>query len=615
MPTTVGQILVNGALPPKYRDYSRNLGKSETDRLLADIARDDPDLYRDVSHKLVEVGRNAAFEEGTTLRLSDLSAPVDKRELLEHVRKQERLIRADPTSTPEEKQDALTEVYGEVQDALKKLTMDAALSAGNPFALQVRSKARGSPDQLAMLLTSPGTYQDAQDRTIPVFINRSYSEGLAPHEYWAATYGARKGVISSKFSTRQGGYIGKLFGMAVMDSVVTQDDCGTPYGIPVPAADEDNIGSVLARPAAGFPAGTVIDKGVLAKFQAKHVDEIAVRSPITCGAHQGVCKHCVGVREGGKFPEIGYHIGLNASSALAEQVAQSALNVKHQGRKNKGQSSYSGFSVIRNLATVPQTFPDKAAVSEVDGTVDSVDPAPQGGSYVVIGGTSHYVPQTMPVLVKPGDTVEAGDQISDGVVNPSDVVRLKGLGEGRRYFAGRLTQAFRETNLGVNRRNAEVLARSIVNHVQVDDPDAAGSHLPGDVVTYGSWAESYRPRPDAERTDLKRSRGRYMEEPALHYTIGTRVTKSVADTLNRHGVADVLTHAQPVGVTPSMMSVVRTPEFSNDWMARLSSSYLEKRLLQDVQHGAESNVHGVNPVPGIAKGTEFGEVKGKEFTY
>jgi len=994
MATTIGQILVNEALPPDFRDETRTLGKSETDDLLASLARAHPELYRDISHKLVELGRNAAFDEGTTLRLSDIRVPVEKQTLLDHVRQQEDRIRADKTMTPEEKQDTLEEVYGDVNDALKKMTYDAALARENPFALQVKSKARGNPDQLSMLLTTPGVYQDAKDRTIPVFINRSYAEGLAPHEYWAATYGARKGVISSKFATRQAGYVGKLFGMAVMDSVVTEDDCSTPYGIPVKSDDDDNVGSVLARPAAGFDAGTVIDKSVMAALKAKKVDEISVRSPITCGAKQGVCRHCVGIREGGKFPEIGYHIGLNAASALAEQIAQSSLNVKHcifyrsnilcadwsvkelkdvrvgdmimgcgidghmrpvrvlnvfdnglrecyrtvfkqngirdnrewvlestldhkllstrrvsnqhaaslnrvprvmpagtlskrfyavlpssyddsgmvheplalllgnllgdgcyteavnavhlssadatqiadlqayleplgmkltklqghddyyrvsqsdasapdrlgnpvrnylekhgmwgkyahekelpdvvstwdnasvaalisglivtdgsvyasdgngkpsvslcstsrrmleqvqellrwrfgiltsaltrvqcagprsgrnfnhdqyqftitswpmvqkfaavipligvkalklkafvdafkqvrtafpglvrvrqdyigmlptmdievdhpdhlfvlanglvvsnSGKKAKGQSTYSGFNVIKNLATVPQTFPDRATVADHDGTVTKIEEAPQGGYHVFIDDVQHYVPQDMPVLVKEGDVVEAGDQLSDGIVNPADVVRLKGLGEGRRYFANRLTQAFRETRFGVNRRNAEVLARSIVNHVQVEDPEADGGNLPGDVVTYSSWSQGYRPRADAKRLVPKQALGQYLEEPALHYTIGTRMTKSVADTLKRHNIQDVLTHPNPVGVAPAMLSVVKTPEYTNDWMARLSSSYLQKRLLEDVHSGATSTIHGTHPIPGIAKGVEFGESKGKGFTY
>jgi hypothetical protein len=429
-------------------------------------------------------------------------------------------------------------------------------------------------------------------------------------------YMLANGLISSnsKFATRKAGYIGKLFGMAVMDSVVTEDDCDTPYGIPVTADDDDNVGSILSRPVAGFPSGTVIDRNVMSAFKKKGIDKIIVRSPMTCGTKQGVCKHCVGVREGGELPPIGYHIGLNATSALAEQIAQNALNVKHSGKKAKGQTTYSGFDVIKNLATVPGTFPNHATVSENDGVVTKIVEAPQGGYHVYIDEIEHYVPQEMPVLVKEGDTVEAGDQLSDGIINPSDVVRLKGLGEGRRYFAERMTQAFRDTNFSVNRRNVEVLAKSLVNHVQVDD-DAAGDHLPGDVVTYSSWANGYRPRPDSKRLVPKAAIGQYLEEPALHYTVGTRVTKSVADMLNKQGTQDVLAHVNPTGMSPVMMSVVKAPEYSDDWMARLGSSYLKTRLLEDVHSGAESNVHGINPIPGIAKGTEFGQRKGRKFTY
>ena len=289
--------------------------------------------------------------------------------------------------------------------------------------------------------------------------------------------------------------------------------------------------------------------------------------------------------------------------------------MKHSGKKAKGLTTFTGFNVVKNLATVPSTFPDAATVAELDGTVDSIMAAPQGGYHVTIGGQEHYVPADMPLRVKEGDTVEAGDTLSEGIVNPSDVVRLKGLGEGRRYFAERMTQALKESNYGANRRNVEVLARSLVNHVQVDDEGAAGQHLPGEVVTYQSWANGYRPRPDAQSIHPRKAVGQYLEAPAMHYSVGTRITPSVAKQLDNFGVELVQAHPQPVGVTPQMVSVVKTPEYTDDWMARLSSSYLKTRLLEDAQAGATSNVHSLHPIPGLAKGTEFGIQKGKEFTY
>lgn len=615
--TTIGQLMVNEILPAKYRDYTRILTKGEADKLLADIAKSDPDKYREISHKLVQLGRESAFTEGTTLKLSDTLAPFDKADILKHVRAQEVKILRNPKLSEDEKEQALNAVYGEVQSMILSQTMDTSLARNNPFAIQVKSKARGNPVQLAALLTTPAIYQDANDRTIPVFINRSYAEGLDPHEFWAATYGARKGVISTKFSVREGGALGKQFGTAVGTMVVTKDDCGTPYGVPVPAADRDNLGAVLARPVGNIPAGTVISKEILGDIEKKGVDEIIVRSPMTCNLPEGLCKQCVGMREGGKFPAIGYHVGINASSALAERVAQGALNAKHQGGQKdpRGKTIYSGFDVVNQLVQIPKTFPNRAAVSEIDGTVTKIHPAPQGGTYVTVNDVDHYVAPDLPVTVRVGDNLDKGDVLSDGILNPADTVYYKGLGEGRRYFTNRLTQAFRDSSYEVNRRNVEVLARAMIDHVAIDEQTGLGQYLPGDVVSYNALAASYKPRKDSAMVEGRKAVGRYLEEPALHYTIGTQLTKQMVDMLNKHGVKSVLTHTEPVGFTPNMVGLTKVPSYTDDWMARLGSSYLESRLLQDVQRGAKSKVHSLNPLPALAKGTELGQQTGEDFTF
>lgn len=614
MRTTAGQLLVNDALPEEYRDYSRAMGKADTDELLRRIAIERPEEYGAISGALMRLGANASFDEGTTLRLSDTLGVIDKEPLLEALDAQEKLIDKSNMSESDKKH-ARADLYVSVADAMSKATLEAATASGNPFALQVKSKARGNPGQLAALLTSPGIYQDAKDDVVPVFIRRSYAEGLKPHEYFAATYGARKGVLSSKYATRDAGYLGKLIGLAVMDQVVSEDDCGTPYGVPVSTKDKDNYGTLLARDTGPFKAGTAVTKDIADALAAKKIDRIVVRSPLTCGTQSGLCRHCVGRREGDKLPDIGSHIGAISKSALAEPLAQGSLNIKHSGRKEKGKQVFSGFNLIRSLVTVPAHFQFKATVSEKDGEVSAVTEAPQGGWFVNVGDEKHYVPHELGVSVKEGDTVEAGDSLSYGVPSPADVVRHKGVGEGRRHFAEQLTQAMRDSNYGASRRNAEILSRALINHVKVEDKDAGGSYLPGEITRYGSWAYGYKPRKDANRLIPKAAIGRYLEEPAMHYTIGTRITKRVAEDLNKYGSGDILAHTNPVGVDPLMLSVVRTPEFSGDWMARLGTSYVKSRLLEDAQTGATSNVHGIHPIPGIAKGTEFGESKTVPYTF
>lgn len=619
MPVTVGQIIVNGALPPRFRDYGRSLGSDELEELLSRIIREDPDSYRDVSAKLMRIGNKAAYEEGTTLRLSDVAPPVDREGLYRVLDFEEAAIRSNPNLSDDQKRDALSDLYDRMYSDTKDRAYEAAAASGNGFAMQVKSKARGNKDQLSAMINTPGVYKDPSGRTVPLFIRHSFADGLTPAEYWAGSYGARTGVSSTKFATAKAGELGKLLSLASIEQVVTEDDCGTPNGMPVKVDDKDSVGSVLAQKAGKYDAGTVVTKEVLADLQSSGEDEIVVRSPTTCNAKNGVCAHCAGIRENGGFPEIGYNLGLNAASALAERIAQGSLNVKHSGRKIEG-SGYSGFDMIKRMATVPKVYADRAAVSEIDGTVTKVLPAAQGGSYVYVGDERHYVPSGYKVMVKPGDVVEAGDQLSDGVINPADAVRLKGIGEGRRYFADRFTQAFRESGYKVNRRNVEPVARALINNVVVDEEDAEGDRLPGDHVAYSSWAWAYRPRQGSVSVSPRQAIGKYLEQPAMHYTIGTRITPKVAERLEKFKVQSVLANQNPVGVHPEMESVVQTTGNTGDWMARLGTTYLGRRLVEDVQLGASSDTKGVNPYPAVARGTGLGEWgspghRGEEFHY
>lgn len=601
---------MNEALPPEYRDYTRTLGQDELKDLLGRIAHEKPEAYKTVTHKLVQLGRNAAFDEGSTITLDDLVPVVDKRPMLDLVKKQEEAIRANPKLSDKDKDAAIDTLYSEATKRLTEETYSRALANNNPFAIQVKYKARGNKNQLGAMLTSPGTYTDSTGKTIPIFINRSYAEGLRPHEYWAAGYGARLGIVSTKLGTQKGGYLDKAMNAASIDQVVTEDDCGTKNGIPVDASDKDSIGAVLQSPVAGFSSGTVITKQVLDRIKAKGVDEIVVRSPITCACKNGLCKRCLGIRETGGFAPIGYNAGVNAASALGERVTQGSLNTKHSG-KSSTLGSYTGFEALKNLTMVPKAYDVKASVTPRDGKVTAIVDAPQGGKYVILDDETDdqiYVPGSLEPSVKVGDRLEAGDAVSTGLVSPADVVAYKGIGEGRRYFMNRFTKVYHDSGYGVNRRNVEVLSRALVNNVQVDREDSEGSGLPGDILRYGTWAAGYTPREGAvvEKTD-KAALGHYLEQPVLHYTIGTRITPSVLKTLQKHGVQGLTTHTTPPGVTPHMVSIIESPAYSGDWMARLGTSYLKDRLLEDAQRGSTSQAHSTNPIPAMAKGVELGK--------
>ena len=629
MQTTVGQILVNDALPPRFRDYERVMDSKGIETVLQEIAREAPEEYAEVTKRLMDVGNAAAFDTGTTIRMSDLKPAYDKRPLLQALDMAESKIRADKTLSDAQKSEMIEKLYDKANSTIMDETYNAELARKNQLALQVASKARGNKTQLAAFISTPGTYSDPSGKMVPMFIRHSYAEGLTPAEYWAGSFGARTGVVSTKTATAKGGAFGKLLSASAIAQVVTEEDCGTEGGLPVKVDDDDNIGAVLARPAGGYDAGTVITKNVLSDLRKdKRHDEIVVRSPVTCGCKDGVCSRCAGIRETGGFPPIGYNLGTNAASAFAERITQSGLNVKHQGKILEGKGSYQGFEMISSLAKVPKVFPDKAVLSTVDGTVSKIEDAPQGGKYIIVTDkhgeeSRHYVSPGYDIDVKVGQELEAGDQMSDGVIDPSELVKYKGIGEGRRYWATRFTKAIRDSGMAANRRNAEVLARTVMNTVRLNNEDEAGEGLPGDVVTYTRWSDGFKPRKtSAIVAPTVSSIGKYLEQPVLHYTIGTRITPSVIKTMKKFKVDKMMVNDTAPDVTPFMERIEDSNAEKGDWIARLGTTYLKSRLQEDVARGAQSRLHSTEPYPGIAKGIEFGDWgqplsknKSEHFTY
>lgn len=628
MLTTVGQVLVNEALPPRFRDYERVMDSKGIEDVLESIAREAPEEYSGVTKRLMDIGNAAAFDTGTTIRLSDLRPAYDKKPLLQAIDIAEAQIRNDKNLTDAQKSEMIEKLYDKANSRIMEETYNAELARRNQLALQVASKARGNKTQLAAFISTPGTYSDPSGKMVPMFIRHSYAEGLSPAEYWAGSFGARTGVVSTKTATAKGGAFGKLLSASAIAQVVTEEDCETESGLPVKVDDDDNIGAVLARPAGGYEAGTVITKNVLSDLRKdKRHDEIVVRSPVTCGCKDGVCSKCAGIRETGGFPPIGYNLGTNAASAFAERITQQGLNVKHSGKKTAGKGKFSGFNTFTSLAKVPKIFPDRATLSTVDGTVTKIEEAPQGGTYIFVDDGSeekrHYVAPGYDIEVKEGQEVEAGDQMSDGVIDPSELVKYKGIGEGRKYWANRFTQAIRDSGMAANRRNAEVLARTVMNTVKLENEDEAGEGLPGDVLTYTAWSHGFKPRHNSTIVaPTVASIGKYLEQPVLHYTIGTRITPSVIRTLKKFKVEQMMVNDTHPEVTPFMERIEDSNAEKKDWMARLGTTYLKSRLQEDVARGAESRLHSTEPYPGIAKGVEFGDWgqplsknKSEHFTY
>ena len=160
---------------------------------------------------------------------------------------------------------------------------------------------------------------------------------------------------------------------------------------------------------------------------------------------------------------------------------------------------------------------------------------------------------------------------------------------------------------GINHRNFSILAKSLVDHVRITNNDGLGDHLPGAIVSYQTVEKDYQPKPDAAKMRIDAAYNKYLEQPILHYTIGTRVTKKVIEHLRRKGVEQVLVSSQPPSFVPEMQRLDAIPEHEPDWMHQLYTANLERKVLYAANTGAFSDLKGASPVPGLAYGVGFGE--------
>ena len=610
--TTAGQVLLNRALPADMRDYTRVLDKAGIAALYDDLARRHPEGYRRIAQRLSDIARAAATESGGLgFGLVHLRPTAAGEAIRARLERDVAAAHAREDLSPEARSaEAVRLIRGASARAEREVMAESA-AEGNPLAAQVRAVGRGNAASLKGLRAGDYLYEDHRGEPIPIAATRSFARGLSPAQYWAASFGARKGVVDNKTATMKSGYLSKQLVQAAHRLVVTAEDAdeppdpASPRGLPVDASDPDNEGALLAAAAGIYPRDTILTGDVLSHLKALGVPRILIRSPTVGGpVDGGVYGKDVGVRERGVLAPRGDYVGIAAAQAAGEALTQGSLGSKHVGGVVGGQTAVGGFDALNNLIQVPETFPGGATHAQRDGRVDKLEPAPQGGTYVTVDGERHYVAPGVEPTVVVGDKVEAGDVLSGGIPNPGEMVRHKGIGEGRRAFVGAFVDSYRASNLRLHRRNAELLARGIINHVRLTDEVDDG--VPGDIVPYQRLESTWEPRDGAESLSPRSARGKYLERPALHYTVGTPIRPSVVRELEAFGVKSVVAHAEPPPFEPEMVRGLDNLRHDPDWMTRHLGSNLQRSTLEAVHRGMESDPEGTSYVPAIAERGQFG---------
>lgn len=611
---TFGRLLVHSALPDGVPKPDVELSKRNTAALYQAIADIAPDKYREVSKKLSDLGAEAStLTGGYSFGPEHLRPTQAVNEARARLAAEMRAVLADSSLTDKQRSDKLVHLglahTQPITDAVKGST------AGNPLALQASSGAKGNIGNVKSLMAGDTLYSDSDYNPVPYPITSSFYEGLRPHEYVAGTFGARLAITLTKLGTAAGGYASKRMRNMTHRLVVTSPDAeesnpnDPPTGLKVTLDDPDNEGAVLARDTAGFKRNTVITRGVMNDLKRQGHEHVFVRSPMIGGPPDGgVYGYDVGVRERGGIAPVGDQIGIAASDSISEPMTQSIIGSKHTGGIAGGTSAQQGFPVLDKLISIPTDY-GGAVHAENDGVLSSVRDAPQGGKYVVVGGVEHYVPVDREITAKHGDKVEAGDPLTDGLENPAKYVEHKGIGEARRRFVDAFMKASQAAGFRPHRRNLEIVARGYLDHVQIHQE--TGEHVPGDVVSYTALAHDYEPREGHKVVAPKDALGHYLERPALHFSIGTRITPRVIGELQDGDVRSIPVHPSPPPFSPIAVRSHESINQDSDVLTRMLGTGLQKTLLTGVARGQTSDLKGTSFVGALAEGNSFGGADSK----
>lgn len=275
-------------------------------------------------------------------------------------------------------------------------------------------------------------------------------------------------------------------------------------------------------------------------------------------------------------------------------------NSKHVGGEEKSAKRIKkGFEAIEQFLDMPENFVGGAVMSEVDGKVGGTRPAPQGGQYLNVGNTEYWIPPDAELIVKPGQQVEAGDALTSGMIDISKVVEHKGIGEARRQFVNGFRQVLADNKLDTQRRALESVARGYLNKVQITDPDGVLGRIAGDYADYDDIAARWEPREGSRKVGVDDASG-YLEQPALHYTIGTRVTPQVRDYLRKNGIKDVTVNKEPPPFEPVMVRARGWVNTDKDFLTALSGENLMKTFIDRAARGANTYKNSTSYFPQLA---------------
>lgn len=605
--TPEGRKEINKHLPAKFH-VSESLDAKKFKALFNQIAKEMPQQFPNIVHSLKQLGDQHSYQMGLTASLKDLVVDTKTRDTV--FRKADRLAADIKRKTkPGAAQDnQIASVYeAAAKEAYDKSVKPQLKKNDSMFYHMVASGARGKDSQLMQLVSAPGIMLDAKDRKVPVPIKKSYAEGIATSDYFISSYGVRKGMMDRSLQTAKPGELNKDILASTVDNIITEEDCGVHKGVALPTSSSDVYDRYLAVDQHGFRRNTPVTPQLISEFKKKHVDSIIVRTPLKCLAKKGTCAHCFGKDEHGHLPPIGENIGAKMGQAMSEPVTQFVMRTFHSGGVATGAPTAKGFERVKQLLSMPKYVAGEAPLAKASGKVTKIEKSAAGGFNIHVGKDVYTSRPGLTPKVKVGDSILAGDPLTDGVVKPQLLAKYKGMGEAQNYIVDELQKVYQAQDVGMHRKVFETVVRSVANNTQVVSAPKHTNFLPGDVIPYTTAVHYNETRKGTVPVD--QAAGYHLKEAVGKLPVLHEITDKDVAYLKSAGLKQVEVLKDPIVHAPALKGIQQLPIMRKDWMSQLGYRDIKKSLTEGAAQIWKSNIEGAHPVPAFAYGASFGKKK------
>ena len=448
-----------------------------------------------------------------TVAIADMTVPPEKPEMIAQAQETVDKITKNfkrGLITEEERYKEVVETWKTTDDALTKVLLDG-LDAYNNIFMMADSGARGSDKQIKQLAGMRGLMADTTGRTIELPIKSNFREGLDVLEYFMSAHGARKGMSDTALRTADSGYLTRRM-VDVSQHVIIHDvDCAQE-GKPIPGMyvkafmdGKEEIESLQERITGRYLAEDVVDKDGNPIVKANHmvtpkraekimkygVDEngeslkqVKIRTILTCKAHNGVCTKCYGANMAtGEPVQVGEAVGIIAAQSIGEPGTQLTMRTFHSG-------GVAGDDITQGLPRVEELFearkPKGLAIIIEFGGVATINDTKKKREIIVTNqetgeSKAYLIPYGSRIKIADGAVLEAGDELTEGSVNPHDILKIKGLRAVQDYMIQEVQRVYRLQGVEINDKHIEVLVRQMLKKIRIEEAGESG-FLPGTMV-------------------------------------------------------------------------------------------------------------------------------------